>query len=139
MRLKDIERDDEYLEMLVVWGIDPMKELVEIMAEEIEELDTESLSTKRLTFIHYELLHKLEDMEEAINRFDSKPKKKKGKKVMAKIAKESVFEDLKALKNADFEGFKKGAIPILKDIFETLFEHDEQIQAMKKEKGSKKS
>lgn len=135
MRLKDIEKDDEYLEMLVVWGIEPMKELVEIMAEEIEDLDTESLSTKRLTFIHYELLHKLEDMEEAIKRFDNTPKKKKkGKKVMAKIARESVFEELKSLKETDFENFKKGAIPILKDIFETLFEHDEAIQTLKKER-----
>ncbi len=134
MRLKDVEKDDEeYMDLLVVWGIDPMKELVEIMAEEIEDLDTEALSTKRLTFIHYELLHKLEDLEEAVRRHDTKPRraaKAKGEKVMAKIAKESVFDDLDALEDADFEDFKKDALPLLKDVFETLFEHDEQIRKL---------
>jgi hypothetical protein len=138
MRLKDIHPgDDDFIEMLVTWGIEPMKELVEIMAEEIEELDTESLLTKRLTFIHYELLHKLEDLQEAIYRFDrNASKEKKGKQVMANIAKESVFEEINALKKADFETFRKEAVSILKDAFETLFEHDERLQTLEKEEDN---
>jgi len=64
MRLKDLGPQPN-LEDVVVWGIWPMKELVQILNEHIQEDDDDD---KRELFIMYELRNKLEDLEETLYR-----------------------------------------------------------------------
>lgn len=64
MRLKDLGPQPN-LEDVVVWGIRPMKELVQILNEHIQEDDDED---ERALFIMYELRNKLEDLEETLYR-----------------------------------------------------------------------
>ena len=68
MRLNDL-RFEKGLEEVVTWGVEPLKQLVEIMDEELRE-NEEPENTGRLTFVMYELRHKLEDLENTLHRFD---------------------------------------------------------------------
>jgi len=55
------------LEELIIWGTGPMKELVNILDETIDDMD--DVDCERLLFIMYELRNKIEDLEGAIYRF----------------------------------------------------------------------
>jgi hypothetical protein len=68
MKLNEL-KFEQGLGEVVTWGVDPLQQLVNIMDEELREND-EPDNTGRLTFIMYELRHKLEDLENTLHRFD---------------------------------------------------------------------
>ena len=72
-RLNDFPYNgDPCLEDLVVWGISPMQQLVNIMDETLDREmgGPEDTTATKLTFIMYELKDKLEDLHDAIYRHE---------------------------------------------------------------------
>ncbi len=68
--LKDLNwNGGDNLEELVTWGITPIKELVRILDEEIEEMDNDDPSMNRFIFVMYEMDHKIEELEEVFYRW----------------------------------------------------------------------
>ena len=72
-RLNDFPYNgDPCLEDLVVWGISPMQQLVNIMDETLDREmgGPEDTTATKLTFIMYELKDKLEDLHDAVYRYE---------------------------------------------------------------------
>ena len=58
------------LEEVVIWGINPMREIVEIMDEVLNESEVEATPIgRRLLWGFFELKDKLEDTEKAVFRY----------------------------------------------------------------------
>ena len=98
-RLSELPYDegDTCLENLIIWGISPMQQLVDIMDETIEdEMDgPEDATATKMMFIMYELKHKLEDMEEALFRYQKAFCALEAEKELAREAKERQLAGVK--------------------------------------------
>ncbi|MCK4830785.1 hypothetical protein KA005_84520 [bacterium] len=73
------------LNEILVWGIDPMKHLINFMDIYIEEnLDDEDQDA--MLFFRYEFEDKINSIEEAINRFINAMRRKQGKAELKEAA-----------------------------------------------------
>jgi len=73
------------LEEIVIWGISPMKQLVNLMDAYIEDnLDEDD--EKVMLFFRYEFEDKINGIEEAIYRAIKELKKKQGKPELKEVA-----------------------------------------------------
>ena len=65
MRLSEIKWEGpETLDEVIIWGVEPLKELDRILDERIEDLEDD----KRLLYVHYMIRNGLEELEDALNR-----------------------------------------------------------------------
>lgn len=95
MRLCEVKfNGGENMEELCIWGTSPMRSLVRYIDEIVEnEMDEMEEPETKLIFIVYELLNKLDDLDETIMRF--KDEYKEEEKNLAELLKLEDKGDMK--------------------------------------------